>query len=108
MTQDDLRAAVVVLHRSVDFNRSPFELAYISDVFEVVRENHNRKWAGVEILTEVEEGDSLAALFDIEDGAANALGRPDVLVRVREGDTIGRSRAGHDERKREHDHAQRS
>ena len=36
MAQDDFRAAVVVLDRSVDFNRPPFELAYVPDVFEIV------------------------------------------------------------------------
>lgn len=107
MTKNNLRAAVVFLNRSVDFNRSTFELANISDMLEIVCEYHNRERAGVEIFAEIEEGNPFAALFDVKNGAPNTLGRTNVLVSVGKGDTIRGSQTRHEEWKREHDRAQR-
>jgi len=88
--QDDLGASVVVLDRSLDFNPSAFELANVAHLFEIGREHDHGEGTRLGVFAEVEERNAFAAIFHVQHGSADALGRAHMLARFGEGDAVMR------------------
>ena len=88
VAQDDLRASVMILDRTLDFNHSTLELLNVADLFEVVRENDHGEGTSLVVLAEGEEREAVGAIRHVEDGAADTLGCADMLARFGEGDAV--------------------
>jgi len=88
VAQDDLRASVVILDRTFDFNHSAFELLNIADLFQVVREHDYGEGTRLVVLAEGEECDAVGGLCYVQDGSADALGGTHMLARFGEGDAV--------------------
>ena len=88
--QDDLRAAVVEFNGTVNFDGAPSQAADVADIFQSGREDYDREGAGHLILAEVEEMNALNPDSYFEDFARDALGFTHVLVRLVNGDAVGR------------------
>ena len=99
VTQNDLRAAVIVADRPFDFHRVALQLPDISDVLQIAREHHHREGTGPVVFAEIKEGHTLAAFFHLQHGSADAFRFPNVLPRLGEcdairGDSAVRNRTG--------------
>src|ERR1700686_1859492 len=88
VTQDNLRASVVILDRTFDFNHSAFELLNVAHFFQVVREHDHSEGTRLVVLAEGEEGDAVGALCHMQHGSADALGGADMFARFGEGDAV--------------------
>src|ERR1700730_14520304 len=73
VTQDDLRASVVILDRTLDFNHSAFELLNVADLFQVVREHDHGKGTRLVVLAEGKERDAVGSICHVQHSSANAL-----------------------------------
>src|SRR6266404_1407464 len=88
VAQDDLRASVVILDRTFDFNHPAFELLNVAHLFQIVREHDDREGTCLVVLAEDEEGDAVAAIGHMQHGPADALGGAHMLARFGEGDAV--------------------
>lgn len=92
--QNDFGAVVMFLYFSTDLNDLPRKLAYITDVLQIVGENDHSKAAESIIVAEVEIVSSLAPGFNSHYFPGNALGLPDVLVGLVEGNAASKGESG--------------
>src|SRR4029077_14502044 len=88
VAQDDLRASIMILDRTLDFNHSTFELLNVADLFQVVRENDHSEGTSLVVLAEGEEREAVGAIRYAENGSADALGGANMLARFGEGDAV--------------------
>src|SRR5258708_6629885 len=88
VAQHDLRASVVVLDRTFDFNHSAFELLNIAHFLQVVREHNHGEGTRLVVLAEGEEGDAVGAIGHMQHGSADALGGAHMLARFGAGDAV--------------------
>jgi len=86
--QDDLRPPVVELYGSVNFDCAACQLAYVSDILQVRREDHNSKRARRMIFTEVDEVNALVSDLYSQNFAGHAFGFPDMLAGFVDGNTV--------------------
>src|ERR1700675_2930938 len=84
VAQNNLRASVVILDRTFDFNHSAFELLNVAHLFQVVREHDYGEGTGLVVLAEGEEREAVGAIRYVEHGAADALGSAHMLARFGE------------------------
>jgi hypothetical protein len=73
----------------LDFNLAAFELAKVAHLLKIGRE-HDHGEGTCLVFAEVEERDAFAAIFHVQHGSADALGRADMLARFGEGDAVAR------------------
>src|SRR6266481_9099921 len=88
VAQDDLRASIVILDRTFDFNHSAFELLNVAYFFQVVREHDHGEGTRLVVFAEDEEGDAVGAICHVQDGSADALGGTHMLSRFGKGDAV--------------------
>src|SRR5271170_2335990 len=90
--QNDFGAAVVEFYRTMDFNDLSRQASDVAYIFEVVREDHDSKWASQLIFAEVDEVHTSGADFHAQDFSRHALDFSDVLFRVANGEAVGGDR----------------
>ena len=86
--QNDFGTAIVKFDRAFDFDHVSGEAAHVADIFQIVREDDDGKWAGHLVFTEVDEVNSSRTDFYFEHLARHAGGFSDVSAGVLDGNTV--------------------
>ena len=88
-TQNDLRPSVIELDAALDLDGATGQTAHVSDVFQVMREDHHRERAGHLVFAEVEEGDPTGPDLHADYFPCHAFALINVLAGLIDGDTVG-------------------
>jgi hypothetical protein len=91
--QNDLRASVIVLNRPFNFDLPAFELVDVSHFLEIGGKHNHGERTGF-VLAEIEDLSAVAAVFHVQHGSTDTLGRAHVLARLAERDAVMRRSIG--------------
>jgi hypothetical protein len=87
--QDNFRPPIIVSDVTVYFNGAAFQGSYISHMFEIAGEHNNRERADTVVLTEIQKGYSLLALFHSQNSSTHTLRGANMVASFTKGNALG-------------------
>jgi len=87
--ENNLWSPVVEFDRTVDFDDAACQTPHIANIFQIVRENHDRERARHLIFAEVEKVNACGTHSNAQDFAGHAPGFADMLTGFSYGNAIG-------------------
>jgi hypothetical protein len=92
--QNDFGAVVIFLHFPANLHQFARKLPHITDVLQIVGEDHHGKTAETVVVAEIEIVRPFAPGFNPHYFPGNASGLPDVLVGLVEGNAASKGESG--------------